>query len=134
MKGHLGFKNSLLDANRIRDEVRELTGALHVIFRNQSVPVEYAVAAGAGLDAPRHERERRIVEDLISRDNRFRDRAHDMAALVIESEATGLGKRRAGKNFRSYFPDAGAHTLPRGRRARCGVGSGGGRALRVSNH
>ncbi len=91
LKGHLGFKNSLLDANRIRDEVRELTGALHIIFRNQSVPVEYAVAAGAGLDTPRHERERRIVEDLISRDNRFRDRAHDMAALVIEAKRLALG-------------------------------------------
>lgn len=91
LKGHLGFKNSLLDANLVRDEVRALTGAIHVIFRNQSIPVEYAVAAGAGLDTPRHERERRIVEDLIARDNRFRDRARDMAALVIEAKRLALG-------------------------------------------
>lgn len=91
LKGHLGFKNSLLEANRIRDEVRELTNAIHIIFRNQSVPVEYAVAVGAGADVPRQERERRIVEDLIARDNRFRDRAHETAALIIETKKLVLG-------------------------------------------
>jgi DNA repair exonuclease SbcCD nuclease subunit len=91
LKGHLGFKNSLLETNRIRDEVREMTNALHIIFRNASVPVEYAVAVGAGADLPRHERERRIVEDLIARDNRFRDRAHETAALVIETKKLALG-------------------------------------------
>src|SRR5688500_18887820 len=49
LRGHLGFKNSLLELRRLREESQELTGALHVMMRNQSVPVEYAVAAG--LDA-----------------------------------------------------------------------------------
>lgn len=90
LKGHLGFKNSLLDLGRLREEARSLTGALHVMVRNQSVPVEYAVAAGLDADTSRELRERRIVEDLIARDTRFRDRARDMAALVLEAKRLAL--------------------------------------------
>ncbi|MGH9903830.1 MAG: metallophosphoesterase family protein, partial [Pyrinomonadaceae bacterium] len=50
LKGHLGFKNSLLDLSRLREEARALTGALHIMVRNQSVPVEYAIAAGLDAD------------------------------------------------------------------------------------
>ncbi|HVF58077.1 MAG TPA: exonuclease SbcCD subunit D [Pyrinomonadaceae bacterium] len=91
LRGHLGFKNSLLDLGKIREEARELTNALHVMVRNQSVPVEYAVAAGLDADTSRAERERRIVEDLIVRDNRFRERARDMAELVLEAKRRALG-------------------------------------------
>jgi exonuclease SbcD len=90
LRGQLGFKNSLLPISRIRDEALKRTGALHVIIRNQSVPVEYAVAAGMDAQAPRHERERRIIEDLIMRDNRFKDRAREMAELVVESKRLAL--------------------------------------------
>jgi DNA repair protein SbcD/Mre11 len=90
LRGQLGFKNSLLQITRLRDEARERTGALHVMIRNQSVPVEYAVAAGLDAQAPRHERERRIIEDLIARDNRFKSRAHEMAELVIEAKKQAL--------------------------------------------
>ena len=91
LKGHLGFKNSLLDMALIREEARRITGALHVMVRNQSVPVEYAVAAGLDGDTSRHIRERRIVEDLIARDNRFRERAPEMASLVLEAKRRVLG-------------------------------------------
>ncbi len=90
LKGHLGFKNSLLEINRMRDEAKERTGALHIIMRNQSVPVEYAVAAGLDAEAPRHERERRIIEDLILRDNRYKSRAKEIAELVVESKRLAL--------------------------------------------
>lgn len=86
LRGHLGFKNSLLDLPRLRDEARELTGALHVMVKNQSVPVEYAVAANLDADVTRAERERRIVEDLIARNNRWRERAREMAGLVLETK------------------------------------------------
>jgi exonuclease SbcD len=97
LRGHLGFKNSLLQINRIRDEARRRTGALHVIVRNQSVPVEYAVAAGMDLQTPRHERERRIVEDLIARDNRFKARSREVADLVIESKRLALSNESPDK-------------------------------------
>jgi DNA repair exonuclease SbcCD nuclease subunit len=91
LRGHLGFKNSLLDIPRMREEARALTGALHIMISNRSVPVEYAVAAGLDSDATRQVRERRIIEDLITRDIRFRARAHDMAALTLEAKRLALG-------------------------------------------
>ena len=97
LRGQLGFKNSLLEINRMRQEAREKTGALHVIMRNQSVPVEYAVAAGMDAQAPRHERERRIIEDLIARDNRFKGRARDIANLIIEAKRQALSNESPDK-------------------------------------
>jgi DNA repair exonuclease SbcCD nuclease subunit len=97
LRGHLGFKNSLLEVNRMRDEAKERTGALHIIMRNQSVPVEYAVAAGLDAQAPRHERERRIIEDLILRDNRYKSRAKEMAELVVESKRLALANESPDK-------------------------------------
>lgn len=97
LRGQLGFKNSLLQINRLRDEAREKTGALHVMIRNQSVPVEYAVAAGLDAQAPRHERERRIIEDLIARDNRYKTRAREMAELVIEAKRQALSNEQPDK-------------------------------------
>lgn len=90
LRGQLGFKNSLLEINRMREEARKRTGALHVMMRNQSVPVEYAVAAGMDAQAPREERERRIIEDLIARDNRYKTRARDVAELIIEAKRQAL--------------------------------------------
>jgi DNA repair exonuclease SbcCD nuclease subunit len=97
LRGQLGFKNSLLPFSRIREEARERTGALHIMLRNQSVPVEYAIAAGLDAQAPRHERERRIIEDLIARDNRYRARAREMAELVIESKRLALNQEAPAK-------------------------------------
>ncbi|HEV2912235.1 MAG TPA: exonuclease SbcCD subunit D [Pyrinomonadaceae bacterium] len=97
LRGQLGFKNSLLEINRMREEARARTGALHVIMRNQSVPVEYAVAAGMDAQAPRHERERRIIEDLIARDNRFKGRAATIAELVIEAKKQALSNESPDK-------------------------------------
>lgn len=91
LRGHLGFKNSLLDIPRLRAEARELTGALHVLVTNRSVPVEYAVAEGLDTEASRQVRERRIIEDLIARDTRFREHAHRMAGLVLEAKRLALG-------------------------------------------
>jgi DNA repair protein SbcD/Mre11 len=97
LRGQLGFKNSLLQLNRMRDEARARTNALHVMIRNQSVPVEYAVAAGLDAQAPRHERERRIIEDLIARDNRFKTRAKEIAELVIETKRQALSNESPDK-------------------------------------
>ena len=90
LRGHLGFKNSLIDIPRMRAEAKELTGALHVMVTNRSVPVEYAVAADLDTEASRQARERRIVEDLIARDARYRDRAHQLAGLVLEAKRLAL--------------------------------------------
>jgi DNA repair protein SbcD/Mre11 len=90
LRGHLGFKNSLLEINRIRDEIKEEFNPLLTIVRNQTIPVEYAVAAGLSEHISRTERERMVVEDLISRDTRFREHAAVMAGLVLETKRLAL--------------------------------------------
>lgn len=83
LRGHLGFPNSLLELTKIRDEAQQMTDALHVRIKNHSAPVEYAVAADLEEDASREKLERRVIEDLIVRDNRYKTRSEEMAEAVI---------------------------------------------------
>lgn len=91
LRGHLGFPNSLLEIPKIRDEVRQMLNALHVRIRNHSAPIEYAVAADLTEDVTREKLERRIVEDLVIRDNRYKLRAEEMAEAVIGAKKMALG-------------------------------------------
>ncbi|MDX2029880.1 MAG: exonuclease SbcCD subunit D [Blastocatellia bacterium] len=91
LRGHLGFKTGLLDLNGVRDQIRKEFRPLLVMIRNHSVPVEYAVAAGLSEEVTRTERERRVIEDLIARDARFKDRAVSMAGLILEAKQLALG-------------------------------------------
>jgi DNA repair protein SbcD/Mre11 len=90
LRGRLGFKSSLLEINRLREEIKNEFNPLLVMMKNQTVSVEYAVAAGLSEGVSRAERERRVIEDLIARDSRFRDQAQAMAALVIEAKRLAL--------------------------------------------
>ncbi len=92
LKGQLGFKSSLLEINRLREEIKNEFNPLLVMMKNQTVPVEYAVAAGLSEHVSRAERERRVIEDLIARDSRFRDQATAMASLVIEAKRLALAE------------------------------------------
>jgi DNA repair exonuclease SbcCD nuclease subunit len=98
LRGHLGFKNSLLPLKKMREDIRERTGALHVHLRNQSIPIEYAVSAGLDEQAPRHQRERHILEGLVMQDNRFKNRAADMAELIIEVKKMSLAHEDKSEN------------------------------------
>lgn len=83
LRGILGLPNSQLELKKIRDEAKKMTGALHVRIRNHTTPLDYT---GRELpdDAESRERiERRVVEELIVRDNRFKTRADEIAGLVI---------------------------------------------------
>jgi DNA repair protein SbcD/Mre11 len=97
MRGHLGFKNSLLEINRIRDEIKEEFNPMLAMVRNQTVPVEYAVAAGLSEHISRGERERRVIEDLISRDTRFRHQAVILAGLILEAKRLALDDENPAK-------------------------------------
>jgi hypothetical protein len=90
LRGHLGFKSSLLEINRLRDEIKAEFGLLLVMIRNQSLPVEYAVATGMDEHITRAERERRVIEDLILRDARYKERASAMADLILEAKQLAL--------------------------------------------
>jgi DNA repair protein SbcD/Mre11 len=90
LQGHLGFKSALLEINRLRDEIREDFRPLLALVKNQTVPVEYAVAAGLTEHVSRAERERRVIEDLIARDNRFNQHAPAIAGLILEAKRLAL--------------------------------------------
>lgn len=83
LAGRLGIPNSLLELQKIRDEARKIIGALHVRLKNHTSPVEYAVAEDLDGDSGREVRERRVIEDLVFRDNRFKLRSEQMARLIV---------------------------------------------------
>lgn len=83
LRGVLGLPGSQLELKKIRDEAKKITGALHIRIKNNSVPLDYT-----GRDLPddqegRERIERRVVEELVLRDNRFKTRADEVAGLVI---------------------------------------------------
>jgi DNA repair exonuclease SbcCD nuclease subunit len=90
LRGHLGFPNSNLELQKIREEAQKFTDALHVRIKNHSAPIEYAVAADVGEDVSRELLERRVVEDLIVRDNRYKTRVEDVAEAVIGAKRLAL--------------------------------------------
>lgn len=97
LRGHLGFTSSDLDLARISDEVTAFTRALHVMVKNQTVPVEYAVAAGLDDNTSREDRERRIIENLVAQDNRFKDRSEEISKLIIKAKQLALTDEPADK-------------------------------------
>jgi DNA repair exonuclease SbcCD nuclease subunit len=90
LRGHLGFPNSLLQLKEIREKAQAMTDALHVRIKNHSAPIEYAVAADLEDDASREKLERRVIEDLIVRDNRFKTRVEDISDAVIGAKRMAL--------------------------------------------
>ncbi|MEO5857606.1 MAG: exonuclease SbcCD subunit D [Pyrinomonadaceae bacterium] len=90
LKGQLGFPNSVLEMNEIRERAKEITGALHIRIKNNSVPVDYAVAADIEEDATREKLERRVVEDLIVRDNRYKLDVAEISEAVIGAKRLAL--------------------------------------------
>ncbi|MBK9155203.1 MAG: DNA repair exonuclease [Chloracidobacterium sp.] len=90
LAGRLGIPNSLLEIKAMRERALEITGALHVRIKNHTSPVEFAVAADVEPDATREYVERRVLEDLIARDNRFRPINEKMAGLVVSVKREAL--------------------------------------------
>jgi DNA repair protein SbcD/Mre11 len=85
--GKIGFKPALLEVNRLKDEIEDEFQSLLALVRNQTVPVEYA---GPDKRLPHAELERRVIEDLISRDSRFSDRSSELAQMLLELKRLAL--------------------------------------------
>ena len=90
IRGQLGFPASLLELSKIRDEAQRITGALHVRMKNITVASEYAVAEDVPEDASREKVERRVVEDLVVRDNRYKKTFANVADAVIGAKRLAL--------------------------------------------
>lgn len=97
LRGHLGFPNSLLELQKIREETQKMTDALHVRIKNHSAPIEYALAADLEEDASREKLERRVIEDLIIRDNRYKTNSVEIAEAVIGAKRLALNDEPAEK-------------------------------------
>ena len=91
MRGRLGFPNSQIEMRKIRDATLETTNALHVRIKNHTVPVEYLETEPAQTDEGRHRIERRVVESLVLRDGRYKNRAEAIAEAVIGAKRMALG-------------------------------------------
>lgn len=91
LHGQLGFPASLIESKTIRKEAQQLTNALHIRLKNVAVPIEYAVAADVEDDASREHLERRVVEDLVARDSRFKSQAGEISDIVIGAKRLALG-------------------------------------------
>ena len=92
LAGRLGIPNSLLEMQKIREETQKLTGALHVRLKNHTSPIEYAVAEDVDADAGREMLERRVIEDLVFRDNRFKLKSSEMARLIVGVKRQALSE------------------------------------------
>ena len=92
LRGRLGMPNSQLEMQKIRDEAKAITGALHIRVKNNTVPVEYAVAEDVNDDAGREKLERRVIEDLIIRDNRYKTRVDEVTEAVVGAKRLVLSE------------------------------------------
>lgn len=97
LTGQLGFKSSLLELNRLRDEIREEFQPFLCMARDLTVPVEYAVATGSTEHHSRADRERRVIESLIARDARFQLQASEMTELTLEAKRLALAEEQPEK-------------------------------------
>ena len=68
-----------------------MTNALHVRIKNHTAPIDYAIAADLEEDVSREKLERRVIEDLIVRDNRYKLRAEDVAKAIVGVKIMALG-------------------------------------------
>jgi exonuclease SbcD len=99
LRGQLGFKNSMLRLDRVKEQAMERFRPMGLIINNKTVPKQLAVAVDLSHEAPRLEREMRVIEDLIKPDPRFRDRAPELAGLIIEIKRLALEKEAPEKIF-----------------------------------
>ena len=97
LRGQLGFPNSLLEMQKIRDEIKLLTDALHVRIKNHTVPADYLETSDEADDPGREQLERRVIDDLVFRDNRYKTRSEAMSDAVIGAKRMALGDEPAEK-------------------------------------
>lgn len=91
LRGQLGIPNSLLELQKIRDSATKITGALHVRIKNHTVPADFLETVEDAEDAGRDVLERRVIADLVVRDNRFKSRVDNVSDAVIGAKRMALG-------------------------------------------
>ena len=97
LRGQLGFPNSLLETQKIRDEIKAVTDALHVRIKNHTVPAEYLETPADVDDEGRERLERRVIDDLIARDTRYSKHRDEISDAVIGAKRMALTEEPAEK-------------------------------------
>ncbi len=97
LRGQLGFPNSLLEMQKMREETLKMTNALHVRIKNHSVPADYYETPEEADDDGREQLERRVIDDLVIRDNRYKGRSESISDAVIGAKRMALGDDEPGK-------------------------------------
>ncbi len=90
LRGQLGFPNSLLEMQKMRDETKVLTGALHVRIKNQTIPADYLDTNEDAPDEGREKLERRVIGDLVFRDTRYKALNDEISDAVIGAKRMAL--------------------------------------------
>ena len=76
--------------DKLKEQALDELQPLGLIVNNKTIPKQLAVAVGLNRDAPRGERELRVIEDLIKPDPRFSGRAGELASIVVEVKRLAL--------------------------------------------
>ncbi len=97
LRGQLGFPNSLLELQTIREKIISMTGALHVRIKNHTVPSDYLDSAQPEDDSDREMLERRVIDEIVVRDSRYKSQSDDMSDAVIGSKRMALNDEPAVK-------------------------------------
>ena len=90
LNGRLGIPTSLIPMQDIRERAKELTGAVHVLMRNHTTPIDYAIARDLDPEADRDVIESKVIQDLVGRDNRFKTRSEEIAQLIVGVKKSAL--------------------------------------------
>jgi DNA repair protein SbcD/Mre11 len=91
LRGQLGFPNSSLELQAIREAAKQITGALHVRIKNHTVPAEMSDAIDLPEDAGRDRLERSVIDVLVRHDVRFSSRSEAITDAIIGAKRMALG-------------------------------------------
>lgn len=81
--GTLGFKRHELDLDAVESLILSHCDPLLPRVKYDAIPAEYAVAPGAAPGMDRHELERQVLRDLVSRDSRYQARADEVGRTLV---------------------------------------------------
>jgi DNA repair exonuclease SbcCD nuclease subunit len=90
LQGHLSFKSSLLKLESIKSEIKEKAAVLEIIFRNETVPNDYAVAANLSSSTSRADRELQVLKDLVAQNPLYKQQSSSLANLILEMKRLTL--------------------------------------------
>lgn len=88
ISGIIGFKSSLLNLNKIKDEINKKFNLEIFILKNHAIPVDFSSTVSDNLT--RSEKEKQVITGLIAKDPRFSSNADKISSIVLEIKRLAL--------------------------------------------